>query len=505
MVEKLESETEKSLIGSIEILRRAMHAESFHRDSEQKYFRFFYWWPGNSLSENDLDPIIFLLSFLDINFNKKDGSTFHFRNKKKKIHVKVKEKGNNFKISAHIDIRPHTDSIHTSFTTRLLSYLSIFLQMINKESYIAFYSLRYSKAIELEELEHEQDEYVNLLINQGELINNSQQEHLAIQDVDTKLISHESLIAERIRKSKESIEKTLRTYQLKKKRIIEQRVLKEIEKREKEQRDAWGRESQHIIEIVFKQETKRLLSQKIFKLDSKVIKDKIKLLLNAFLEELDQGTHGLLRNEFKKVCNNFFPKIFREKEMWLHQERTKTWETVSTQIIEQGFKDISNNLLSKRKFKLDRESIKFKINELVNVYYSHLDEDDRPYFKTCFEAVAKKSFSNEFQQTQELLNAKEEEHRRILQEIKNNIDEFYDEMYYEIRAKALLSKYLYEEETKDFLIKSLNNWFKKKNSSNIDIYKHQFMITLEEKSQDLIGRIVTSLNYGWDDGSEDDD
>ena len=380
MIEDMDTKTKESLVGFIRILKRSMHEESFHRDPEQKYFRHFFWWPRNNLSENDLNPITFFLSFLDIYLNKKYGSKFHFRHNKKRIHVNVKEEGDKFRINAHIEIRHPTVVLYNNFTTKLLSSLSIFLQMINKQSHITFFSPKYSKTNESEESKHEQNDKVNHLNSEGEIINIDHQEQNDIQVVNVEGNSHESLKEERIKKSKESIYRTLKAYQLKKNKIFERKILKELERREKEQKNAWGRESQHIIEIVFEQETNRLLSDKKFILNSKLIKNKIKLLLNAYLEELEQETHGRFRSEFRKVCHNFFPEIFREKQKLLNQERTNTWVTISTQIIEKGFEDIFNNYFSECKFKLDRESVRLNINYLGSEYYSKLNKDHKPFF-----------------------------------------------------------------------------------------------------------------------------
>ena len=495
MVETLNSETVENLTGFIKILMRLMHSKSFLHEPEQKSFRFFFWRPGSDISEDVRTPITFFLSFLNIYFIRREGSIFHYRHNKKNIHIEAKLEGDKFRISAHIDNTQHTDVLYNNFTSKLLSSLSFFLQLLNKKSQITFFSPIYTRTNQLEELQREPDDLINLVNFEDEPIYPSQQEQVVIFD-DAEVISHESLKEERIRKSRESVERNLKIYKLKIQKRFEEKILKDLERREKEQKDAWRKEAQSIIKIVLGQGTAQLLSDKEFILNSVKIQKTIKHLIDEYLEKFDQETHGLLRSEFKKVCNNFFPKIFREKEKLLHQERKKYWEIISTQIIERGFEEIYNNSLSKRKFQLDRESVRFKINELGNNYYTHLIKSDKPYFKTCFEAVARDSFSKSLLTTQELLNAREEEHNKIQQKIQIRVDEFYKKMYSKIKSKALRKGELVEEEIRGCFIDSFEDWVvnSKNDISYSEICIQQFENLLTLRINNYIQKITSILS-----------
>ncbi|MFW9969513.1 MAG: hypothetical protein ACFFDF_04880 [Candidatus Odinarchaeota archaeon] len=366
---------------SIPHLKEMLYTDPLSLDDTLTYHRHFLWKLGFNPSEQELKPISFYLSQFGIYRKRVENSSYHYQHLYAPIHIKVIREVDGFRINAHIDVKPHKAVKYSNFTSKLLSDLSIYLQLRYNESNIIFYN---PPAIE-----KDQDKARQLIKSEECEVSEFIEE--GILDVDAKMdieesISHEILDSQAI-KLNETIIKTnlyvknlIEQYEARVKTFIVLKRKKELRKLVKKEqyhyrmsalellKKEWRDLCKEIINISLEEECDEILSHQIFLLDPKLVEDRIREIMSKILQDIHLDSVGFLLLEFSNLLKTYFlsrlvemQRLLRKRQKVLEEKRAKGVKSVCI-YIENFLSSLKDDILlfslSNNQRKLNKSQIK---------------------------------------------------------------------------------------------------------------------------------------------------
>lgn len=429
-------------------------------DNNSKYYRHILWKVNftHTPSKKCFDLISRFLNYFGMDLIKKEGISYHFRQVYEdiiKIHVKVHQEENCFRINAHIDIDPHKEVLYNDVTSGLLCDLSDFLTSKVVQSQVILISKHHKK-----NEEQEKSETIDLNISINDAVRNhfSSKKAQIINEITFRSFKRNQFL---------SYEKT--------KFLIQELFFKGFELINDKKHICYelevliDKEIDEIIAIAKQQFEARLKENRDLSIRRESLSKRQKSTVIK-VKTQDYNIHK--RNKKRKVIKSVDKKKAEKEEkderkqqdiiaMQKKERRINNWKKLIMdkflELLDEEFeKQRANNRTS-----LNINIIKNKVNKFFREKLKSEVPKGKKYFSEAFKILESKEVLSNFNKTKSLLEelvfTQIESENREKEEFKSLLERFLKEVYSQIHSNAVADE-LHNLEKNEVIVWIINSF-----------------------------------------------